>query len=130
MIIYDKNKKLVDQLSRSFESDDNWSFPKFNHIKVGNNFAISIQANENSYCSPRDNFEFASDYDNFEIALFKSSGIKWEIFQPRDYFPAERFDWVELFEEGDCSVAGWVTPSKIEKIIIDMLHADPLMCFA
>jgi hypothetical protein len=129
MIIYDKSKKLVDQIVRVSGGDNSWDFPKFNHIKIGNNFAISIQASQNSYCSPRDNFEFASDYDNFEIALLKSSSIKWKIFQPRDYFPVEKFNWVELFDEGDFAVAGWIPISQIEKIIEDLIRVDPIMCF-
>ena len=129
MIIYDKSKKLIDQLRRQNDHVDYWHYSKFIPIQLGNHFAISIQAGEYNYCSPRDYFEYASEYDNFEIALLKASSLEWTMIQPRNFFPEEKFDWVELFEKGDSAVAGWVSIQKIEKIVEDVLRLDPIMCF-
>lgn len=122
-VTYDPNISLVDQLRRGRIRQ------MFIPIKIGNNFAISIQASDAHYCNPQKYYEHAKDYDAFEVAIIREKNKKSKICQPRDYFSPDAFGWVNYFEEGDSSVASCLSPEIINLIIQDLIKLDKVIVF-
>ena len=80
-------------------------FSRFERIDCGNGVAISVQGNSTSYCAPRVTLDSLNDYTELEMACFVSG--RWAV-------PAE---FVELFEEGQFPVAGYVPHATVCEIV-------------
>lgn len=89
----------------------------FPSIKVGN-FIVSIQGSIHSYSKPQKNFDKLFEYEKLEIAIF-DSGKNW--ISPRTDERFKHFEWANLFEEGECPVAGYMTIEQIERVFKNLL---------
>ena len=73
-------------------------------LQCSNGWAVSLQASEGHYCSPRLSDWPFGWYDEIEVAIIH----KGALINPRRVEGLSHYDWVNFFEDWDASVAGYV----------------------
>lgn len=86
----------------------------FSSIKIGGNFAVSIQASSTHYCTPRKTLPNASDYTAFEIAIFEDGD--WISPLEDDRFSEIRHLIQDNYETGTCPVGAYISDDVVQKI--------------
>lgn len=88
-------------------------------IEIDNRFMLSVIFSAYGYCKPRLNLDDIMLYTHFEIGLLdKFNGKK--LTQPRKINKINKCLWIENFEPGESSVAGYVEKQLVVTIINDI----------
>ena len=90
----------------------------FSRINIGE-YQLSVQASTFHYCEPRTNYDNLLSYNLVEVAIFRNGKFVNNVTEK-----FSRFEWSNLFEEGNTPVAGYVDLETVVKIINDIKLLD------
>lgn len=114
-----KRYKFLIEMEQCRESRIDATF--FSHLIRTSEYALSVQASEYTYCTPRRNLDDLTDYTHMEMAVMYSDNNGYDydfVDASRHFLDFPRRDELEQFFEG--SVYAYVPVDLIEDLFLHM----------